>query len=104
MAVCCSIFAVDLEKHRGLFLLSRLKDGTAAVKHGKQMLALLATTKRKLWVSGNRTISIHMAFVKAEQRTPFPEPQQALHHRWLHIEMNGHWVWCLMFTAMLPLA
>jgi hypothetical protein len=48
MAVCCSIFAVDLEKHRGLFLLSRLKDGTAAVKHGKQMLALLATTKRKL--------------------------------------------------------
>ena len=48
MAVYCSIFAMDLEKHEGLFLRPGVKDGTAAVKYCKQMLGIVGIQQEEI--------------------------------------------------------
>jgi hypothetical protein len=48
MAVCCSVFAVDLERHERLFLRPGVKDGTAAVKCCEQMLGIVGNHQEEI--------------------------------------------------------
>jgi hypothetical protein len=48
MGIYCSVFAVDLEQHKRLFLRPGVKDGTAAVKYCEQILGIVGNHEEEI--------------------------------------------------------
>ena len=103
MAVCCSIFAVDLERRERVFLWPRVEDGTAVVKCCEQTFGIIGDHQQEIVTLTQQDhlnpCGLHKR--RSNSNATFREPQQALHCHRLLIKVSGHWTPCFVFASIL---